>query len=299
MRVLVAVCSLLAVLAGPARAQVTWTDEPIGRTSVVRLRAAPFPHPSRPQYRSDRVLVFVPAGHRPGPTLDVVVHYHGHRAEAVSSAKARLLREQLAASGRDAVLLCPQGPLRAADSAGGKHEEAGGLRRFLDEALALLVSEGVAPEGAAWGRVILSGHSGAYRVIARALDQGGVDVQEVWLHDAVYGQLPSFVRWATGGEGRRLVSTHTPHGGTRANNGELRRQLVALGVPVVTADDDAQHAGARAVIVAAPETHDQVTHLRRRFERFLRTSCLRPPASPEADDAAGGGGGIIDALPGQ
>lgn len=285
--------ALLALTLAPAaHAQVPWTDEPIGRTAVVRLKSAPFPHPTRPQYTSDRVLVFVPAGYTPGASVDVVVHYHGHRAEAVSSAKLRQLREQLAASGKAAVLLCPQGPLRASDSAGGRHEDSDGLKRFLTEALALLAREGVVPAGATWGRVVLSGHSGAYRVIAKALQRGGVDVSEVILHDGLYGELAAYQAWVQGDPSRRLVSTHTPHGGTRTNNGTLRTRLVAAGVPVVTQDDDALHAGARVAIVAAPETHDQVTHLRRRFERFLRTSGLEDLAPPAPTP------GIIDAFPG-
>ncbi|MBX3467526.1 MAG: hypothetical protein KF878_11605 [Planctomycetes bacterium] len=296
MTVRLALClGALLAFSGPARGQVTWRDEPAGRTAVVRLRSAPFPHPSRPQYRDDRVLVFVPAGHTPGRQVDIVVHYHGHRGETVSSVEERRLREQLAASGRAAILLAPQGPLRAADSAGGRHEDAEGLARFLAEALALLAAEGVVPEGAAPGRVVLSGHSGGYKVIARALERGGVDVQEVWLHDGLYGELDAFERWVAGDARRRLVSTHTPRGGTRVNNGQLVERLRRRGLPVVTSDDDALHRGARAVVVAAPESHDAVT---RRLERFLRTSGL-DEVGPAAPPPPPRGRGLVDALPGR
>ncbi|MCO5167090.1 MAG: hypothetical protein M9894_12115 [Planctomycetes bacterium] len=284
---------LTLTLPGEARAQVTWREEPSGRTAVVRLRTAPFPHASRPQYRDDRVLVFVPAGHRPGQEVDIVVHYHGHRGETVSSVETRRLREQLAGSGRAAILIAPQGPLRAADSAGGRHEDRDGLRRFLAEALELLAREGVVPEGAAPGTVVLSGHSGGYKVIARALDRGGVDVREVWLHDGLYGELDAFERWVAGDARRRLVSTHTPGGGTRGNNGQLVERLRRRGVPVVTADEDARHRGARAVVVAAPERHDAVTG---RFERFLGTSALDEVAAPPPPPPPRGRG-LIDALP--
>src|SRR5688500_11254494 len=136
MRTLLALVVVLTAFAGPARAQTLSVEESeLGWTAVMRFRRAPFPHRStRPQYRDDRVLVFVPKGHRldAAERVDVIVHYHGHHAEAVSSAKLRRLREQLVASGKAAVLLCPQGPLRAADSAGGRHEEEQGLKRFLD-----------------------------------------------------------------------------------------------------------------------------------------------------------------------
>lgn len=278
----------LTCLAAPARAQ--WTDEPIGRTGVLRLRTAPFPHATRPQYRDPRVLAFVPRGHAPGPIVDVIVHYHGHRAEAVSSARARRLREQLAASGKAAVLLCPQGPLRASDSAGGKHEERDGLRRFLDEALEALARDGVVPVGARPGRVILSGHSGGYRVIARCLERGGVDVQEVWLHDALYGQVATFTGWAAQPR-RRLVSTHTAHGGTRSNNAALRRELLALNAPVVVREADLE--GATIAILPVPEGHDAVTN---RLERLLRTSGLDDVA-PAEDEEPAPTPGIIDLIP--
>lgn len=292
-RSLVLGAALLAALAAPARAQ--WIEEPIGRTAVLNLRSAPFPHPSRPQFRDDRVLAFVPAGYTPGPLVDIVVHYHGHRADAVSSARERRLREQLAASDRGAILLAPQGPLNASDSAGGKHEEAGGLQRFLDEAIAALVRDGVLPPNARVGRVILSGHSGAYRVIARGLERGGVEVGEVWLHDAVYAEVPTFARWAAQ-PGRRLVSTHTPGGGTRVNNGALLRELRARGVPVVVDERDIE--GARAAILAVPEGHNAVT---KRFERFLRTSRLddrsTQPTAATPPPTPGPSRGIVNLIP--
>ena len=256
----------LLVLAGPGWS-AEWTTDPSGRTAILRLPSAPFPHPSR-QYRDDRTLAFVPGGLRPGATIDVIVHYHGHRAEAVSDAQRKLLREQLAASGAQAVLLAPQGPLRASDSAGGKHEEAGGLARFVREGYAQLVKDQVLPAGARPGRVILSGHSGAYRVIAFGLERGGVDVVEVWLHDGLYGQVETFRRWASG-PGRRLISTHTPGGGTRAHNLGLAASLRRAGVPVV--DDPQRIAGARVAILAVSEGHQQVLHQPRRFEAFART----------------------------
>lgn len=278
------------------RAHAQWTEDANGKTAVLRgLRSSMFPHPSRPQYTNGQVLAFVPAGLQAGPTVDIVIHYHGHRAEAVSSANQRRLREQLVRSGKSAILLAPQGPLRANDSAPGRHGEAGGLQRFVEESVARLVADGVLPPGTRPGRVILSGHSGAYLVISQALDRGGQDVSEVWLHDGLYGQVPSFVRWASR-PGRRLVSTHTPTGGTRGNNGTLLTDLRAAGVPVVTSQDQVQ--GARAAVIAVPESHDAATD---RFEAFARTSSLRArsttPAGPAPEAPPARGRGLIDRLP--
>ncbi len=277
---LLAALALLLVAAAPVRAQ--WTDGPAGRTLVTRLRSAPFPHASRPRYTNNQTMMFVPSGFVAGPTVDIIVHYHGHRAEAVSSAQQRRLREQLRDSGRNAILLAPQGPMTANDSAGGQHGDAGGLQRFVEEALARLIADGVVPPGARPGRIVLSGHSGAYLVISQALERGGVQVSEVWLHDGLYGQIGAFTRWAQR-PGRRLISTHTERGGTRANNGQLERDLRAAGVPVVTRLADLERA--RAAVIALPGTHDQATD---RFAAFARTSGLAPVASspvPASDPA--------------
>lgn len=267
----------VALLAPVAHAQ--WTEAPHGRSLVARLRTAPFPHATRPQFTDDRTLIFVPRGFAPGPTVDVVVHYHGHRAETVQSATFRRLREQLAGAQVSAVLLCPQGPLRAADSAGGKHEDPGGLSRFLAEALERLVADGVVPQGARVGRVVLSGHSGAYRVIAKALGVGGVDVSEVYLHDALYGESDAFFRFATT-PGKRLLSTSTPGGGTAANNEALRTRLRTAGLSVASTEDDATLRSTRTLILATGESHDAVTHTRDRFQRFLATSGLAKGGAP-------------------
>lgn len=259
--------ALLLLTAAPASAQ--WTTGPAGRTLVTRMRSAPFPHRSRPQYTNDQTLLVVPPGFTPGPTVDIIVHYHGHRAEAVSSAQQRRLAEQLRDSGVNAVLLAPQGPLRANDSAGGQHGEEGGLSRFVEEALARLIRDGIVPPGTRPGRIILSGHSGAYLVISQALDRGGLAVSEVWLHDGLYGQVGAFQRWAQR-PGRRLITTHTAGGGVRNNNNQLERDLRRAGVPVVTRLADIE--GARAAVIALPGTHDQATD---RFAAFARTSALR------------------------
>lgn len=277
MRIAHALLVLCLALAPAAAAQ--WTEAPHGRSLVARLRSAPFPHPTRPQYTDSRTLVFVPRGFVAGPTVDLVVHYHGHRAETVESATLRRLREQLAGAEVSAVLLCPQGPLRASDSAGGKHEEPGGLARFLDEALERLVADGVVPQGARVGRVVLSGHSGAYQVIARAIQVGGVDVSEVYLHDALYAESDAFFTFATT-PGKRFLSTSSPTGGTAANNVNLRTRLREAGLTVATTEDDATLRSARTLILATSETHDAVTHTRDRFQRFLATSGLTKGGCP-------------------
>ncbi len=49
--------------------------------------------------------------------------------------------QQLIESRKNAILVFAQGPYRAPDSRGGKMEDEGGLRRFVEEILQLLKTE--------------------------------------------------------------------------------------------------------------------------------------------------------------
>jgi len=273
---------LLTAVPAAAQQPLTWTTEPgLGRTAIAHLATAPFPHPTR-AYKDDRVLLFVPEGFRQGATVDLVVHYHGHNGEILKSDRAHHYREQLARSRKNAVLVEPQGPLLAADSSGGKHEDALGLRRFVDDVLARLAREGVVPVGAREGTVLLSGHSGAYHVIARELDRGGVEIAEVHLHDALYGDLASFEAWARK-PGKRLVSTYTRLGGTASNNATLLQRLTAAGIATATTDGDLALAQARAFVLGTSVVHNDVTHDRDRWAHMLEASRLGDLGAPRPE----------------
>jgi hypothetical protein len=271
----VAASGLSLLVAGPSLALPpgpAWSTDDLGSTAIFHMKTAPFPHAGRP-YTDDRVLFFVPSGYRPGATVDVVVHYHGWYSEVVASDAAHHYREQLALSKKNAILLEPQGPKGAPDGSGGKHSDPGGMARFLEEAISLLVSERVLSQGTKVGTLLLSGHSGAYNVISDVLDHGGVEVSEVHLHDALYGQEPRFEAWAKQPR-HKLVSTCTRNGGTLAKNDAFAQRLEADGVSVARDDSDASLASARAIFIHTSVSHGDVTHARRRWADFLEHSGL-------------------------
>ncbi|MEZ0228125.1 MAG: hypothetical protein ACAI25_05825, partial [Planctomycetota bacterium] len=245
---------VLAVAASADPTGAAWTRDAMGFTAIFKMASAPFPHPSR-AFTDDRVMLFVPAGYRSGPTVDLVIHYHGHRNEIVNSDKGHRYREQVWLSKKNVVLVQPQGPVFASDSAGGKHEDPNGLKKFVAEVLSVLAREGVVPNGATLGRLALSGHSGAYRVMGRAIAQGGLEVSEVYLHDALYGEIDTFEKWAKKA-GHRFVSTTTRNGGTWTNNEGLRTRLQAAGVAVATAEEPNVLAASSTFIIKTDVPHD-------------------------------------------
>lgn len=221
------VLALLTTGSPAAIAQpVTWESTEVGQTAIVRMRNAPYPHPSRadgfrsgdkvfprdPHYVDNSVALFIPKGYQPQKRTDLLLYFHGHSNNIRKAMTDFRLREQIVASGRNLILVFPEGPKDVPDSGGGKLEEKDGLRRLVEEVLGTLATDKKIP-GTELGHVALAGHSGAYRVISFCVEQGGLPdaVNEVGLLDASYDRLDAFVDWTARKPDARLFSIFTDH----------------------------------------------------------------------------------------
>ena len=196
------------------------------------LKNAPFPHPKRAEghtyqnqkfpaqqhYQDSSVLVFVPKNYHFTSKTDLVVHFHGWFNHIDSVLSTFKLIEQFSEAHPNALLVLPQGPKNAPDSFGGKLEEKEGFKNFITEVLdsVALVHKikTLSPQ-----HIILSGHSGAYRVISFILLHGGCskNIKEVWLFDGLYGQLEKYGVWLQQKQ-VRFVNFYTKEGGTYASS---------------------------------------------------------------------------------
>jgi hypothetical protein len=216
-----------------------------GTTLWLSLDHAPFAGPAG-AYRDDTVIVFVPSHFRyrdDDGGVPVLVHFHGHNTTAERAVVSHELREQLADSKQNAILVVPQLAVMAADSACGKLESPGGLSRLLTEVVAVAAREGgetlgdtAFPADAPLGTVCVSAHSGGFHAAACSLRAGGVEVRETYLFDALYAEADAFAAWVVARHGEtlhqrhKLVSYFTEGGTTEAANRALRAQLERAGV---------------------------------------------------------------------
>jgi hypothetical protein len=239
----------LLSLARGARAQSATRLKSIARdargtTLTLGLEHAPFPAPGA-GYRDDTVIVFVPAHYRYRAQEGVaaLVHFHGHSTTAERAMTAHELREQLADSRQNALLVVPQLAVMASDSSCGKLETPGALMRLVTEAVAVSAHEGrttlgdtAFPSDAAVGTVCISAHSGGFHAAACCLRSGGIDVRETYLFDALYADVEVFRDWVVARKGEplhrrhKLVSYFTEGGTTETLDAALRAQLDHAGV---------------------------------------------------------------------
>ncbi|WP_437833574.1 hypothetical protein [Sorangium sp. So ce1153] len=268
----------------------------IGVTLKLELTQAPFPCEAAPSpYRDATVMVFVPAHYRApeGDELDLVVHFHGHVTTAERAIKAHKLREQLHESKQNAVLVVPQGAVNAAESPPGKLGQQGGLRRLCGELASALdtpsarraLGDCAVPRQAKLGRLCLSAHSGGYRVAAACLRLGGCEVNEVYLFDALYGEVDAFRDWVLerkgqSGRDRHKLISHFVAGDVRRLNLELERALEAQGVACLHERRPGQLTrkqllSGRAIFIETPLAHSAVTFEQNAFRDCLFASGLR------------------------
>jgi hypothetical protein len=265
-----------------------------GELIVTQLASAPFPHPKRTEghtyqgqlyaakehYSDSTVAIFIPKGFRETGQVDFVVHFHGWKNNVEGVLRQYRLIEQLNASGRNAVLVVPQGPLNTPDSFGGKLEDTGGFKRFMADVVETLRQKSALKKrDFGVGQIVLAGHSGGYEVISAILDCGGLTqhAREVWLFDALYAQTDKFLAWINRRQGR-FLDIYTAHGGTKTDTEQLMATLKQHGTPFFAGKEGeatpADLQSNKLVFLYTDLPHNDVVSKRQEFCEYLRTSCL-------------------------
>jgi hypothetical protein len=254
------------------------------------LKNASFPHIKRAEghtyqnqkflaeqhYQDSTVLVFIPKGFRFSTKIDMVVHFHGWYNHVDSVLTTFKLIEQFAAAHPNALLIVPQGPKDAPDSFGGKLEEKNGFKQFIREVL-----DSIAPKHGQKTleprNIILSGHSGAYRVMSFILLHGGMakNIREVWLFDGLYGQLEKFGVWLQQ-RNVRLINLYTKEGGTFATSLDFETDIAAWQLPFWKGDEkdfrESVMRNHRILSVFTPLEHNEVLAKTNLFKQLLSAS---------------------------
>lgn len=121
---------------------------------------------------------------------ETVIFVHGHERDAERVWRDHGLPEQFRRSRRNALFVAPEAPVAAADAV--KWESVETLLSVVEQATKTRVPR----------RLLVVGHSGAYRTIAKWL--GSPLVAHVVLLDGVYGDMAEYRQWLS----REEVSLH-------------------------------------------------------------------------------------------
>ena len=263
-----------------------------GEIITVKLSSAAFPHPIRDtgytykdklypanlHYSDSSVAFFIPKNFTPQEKTDFVIHFHGWGGNIDATFNLYDLVDQFCRSGKNAILIIPAGALNVPDSFGGKLEEKDGFKKFMNEAVDKLFSlNKVKSKG--FGNVIISGHSGGYRVMSYILMHGGMNeyIKEAYLFDALYGQTEKFTYWVDHYKGK-LINIYTTDGGTKVESERMMECLSGWGIPYISKlekdikSDDIKNN--RNIFIYSDLSHNEVIYKKGEFYEYLKVSCL-------------------------
>jgi hypothetical protein len=263
-----------------------------GELLIAHLSSAPFPHPLRAaghtyqkhlypadkHYNDSSVALFIPRGFRQTEAVDLVVYLHGWRNNIDTALGKYKLPQQFYESDKNAILVFPEGPRNAPDSYAGKLEDAGGLKRFVADIVDFLFKDSKVKTRTV-GKIILSGHSGGGEGIAAALMRGGVPekVREVYLFDAMYGDIERFTYWVDRFNGKP-INIYTDTGGTKWDTETMMEDLAGWGIPYRSLEErvaaPADLSDNRLVFIHTDLGHDMVVSGRMQFREYLKASHL-------------------------
>jgi hypothetical protein len=263
-----------------------------GEVIISKLSSAPFPHQKRmnghtydnknysflEHYNDSTVLIFIPKRYKQQEKNDFVIHFHGWNNNVDSVLSQFKLIEQFSESGKNAILIVPQGPKNTPDSFGGKLEDENGFRNLMNDIIELLCQKEIL-NSKSIGNIILSGHSGGYRVMSYILLRGGLteNIKEVFLFDGLYGQIEKYTYWLDHYDGK-LIDIYTDNGGTKDQSENLMACFNSWKIPFIfkneidLSDDDLRNN--RIIFIYTDLEHNDVIHVRSQFMKYLKASCL-------------------------
>ena len=226
-------------------------------------------------YQDSTVLIFIPNYFKPNDSVDYVFYFHGWYNNIDSALVQFNLIEQFYNSKKNAVFVFPEGPKNSPDSFGGKLEEK---NRFTD-----LVNEVNVKLGEIFktqintGKITLSGHSGAYRIIAYILLNGGLTnkIKNVILFDALYADTDKFTFWIDNFNGK-FINIYTDQGGTKSESQNLVTCLEGWNIDfkIIKSDnfntEDLKQS--RIIFIESKLDHNEVISTKNQFQIFLESS---------------------------
>ena len=165
-------------------------------------------------YQDSTVLIIAPKNLDAKKKVELVFWFHGWRNNDDTAAAFYELTKQFIASKRNAVLVLAETARNSPDSYGGKLDNPGVFKLLVADVLQGLKAKHLISENCSPGHILLGGHSGAYRVMARIIKNGQMNIDEAILFDALYAETDIFVDWLKEDSLHRFIHLYTDHGGT-------------------------------------------------------------------------------------
>jgi hypothetical protein len=232
-------------------------------------------------YHDSTVLIIAPKKLDAKKKVDLIFWFHGWRNNVDNAASFYELTKQFISSNRNAVLVLAETAKDSPDSYGGKLENAGVFKALTTDVLNGLKAQHLIPKGCKPGHILMAGHSGAYRVMARIIKYGQMPIDEAILFDALYAETPIFLDWIKADQNHRFIDLYTDHGGTDEETHNLVKLIAQEKMPYLESEEGNVNFQAvkdnRILIIHSLHEHNNVINKPDNFELFLENSPFLKP----------------------
>jgi hypothetical protein len=215
-------------------------------------------------YNDSTVLIVVPKNLDAKKKVDLVFWFHGWRNNVDNAAVHYELSKQFLASNRNAILVLAETARDAPDSYGGKLENTGVFKGLVADVLNGLKAKAIIKPGCRAGNILLAGHSGAYRVMAGIIKNGGEPIDEIMLFDALYAETDIFTAWIKADPEHRFINLFTDHGGTLDETHAMTKLLDDADVSYMQLEEKdilpARYRAQRVLFIHSLKQHDDIVN---------------------------------------
>jgi hypothetical protein len=229
-------------------------------------------------YSNKSALIFIPKHFKETDSINFVYYFHGWVNNIQKAIVTFDIIEQFEKSGVNAILIAAETAYDAPDSYGGNLEKENFFNSQLNEIANKLKSDRHLTKTKI-GKIVLAGHSGAFRVMAFMLEFGGLsnNVKEVYLFDALYSQTDKFINWIELSD-NRFINIYCDDGGTKEKTEEMMKMLEVDNVKFyqvkeVNLSSDMLKDN-RIIFIHSDLQHNEVIFKREQFYKFLSTGFL-------------------------
>jgi hypothetical protein len=177
----------------------------------------------------------------------------------------------------------PETTKNAPDSYGGKLEQHNVFKNLLNDVMHKLKTEKIIGKRTKAGSIVLAGHSGAFRVMAYILQNGGIEVNQVILFDGLYSQVDKYTAWIQADPSHQFTNLYTNKGGgTDEVSVKMMQQLRDKNIPFINAEEKEMNADMlktnQVIFIHSLKEHNDVINLPdHNFRLFIENSSVLKP----------------------
>lgn len=227
-------------------------------------------------YMDSSVLLLAPRSLKAKKHVDLIFWFHGWNNNIDAAIVKYKLARQFSDAKVNAVLVLAETAKDAPDSYGGRLEQPGVFKNLVQDVLTALRKKKLISAQCGYGNIILAGHSGAYRVMANMLQNGGVPVKEVILFDALYAETGKFLNWIQADANNRFINLYTNNGGTDEETKIMFNKLYTLHANVDTIEEKDVTGSflqnSRIVFIHSLNKHDYIINDPDNFKLFIENT---------------------------